>query len=67
MQRMLSVILTLLALAGTAPLLTACYTTAGAGGSRDDAPAELDQAAACSFVAKRGRTFSPIRSIDFRT
>jgi len=31
MQRKLAVILTLLALAGTVPLLSACYTTAGAG------------------------------------
>jgi predicted small secreted protein len=31
MQRKLAVVLTLLALAGTAPLLTACYTTQGAG------------------------------------
>lgn len=31
MNRKLGLILTLLALAGTAPLLSACYTTAGAG------------------------------------
>ena len=31
MQRKFALILTLLALVGTAPLLTACYTTAGAG------------------------------------
>jgi predicted small secreted protein len=31
MQRKLALVLTLLALAGTAPLLSACYTTAGAG------------------------------------
>ena len=31
MQRKLAAGLTLLALAGTAPLLTACYTTRGAG------------------------------------
>jgi predicted small secreted protein len=31
MQRQLAIVLALLALAGTAPLLTACYTTAGAG------------------------------------
>ena len=31
MQRKLAIVLALLALAGTAPLLTACYTTAGAG------------------------------------
>jgi predicted small secreted protein len=31
MQRKLAVVLTLLALAGTAPLLSACYTTRGAG------------------------------------
>jgi predicted small secreted protein len=31
MKRKLSLVLTLLALAGTAPLLSACYTTAGAG------------------------------------
>ena len=31
MQRKLAVILAVLALAGTAPLLSACYTTAGAG------------------------------------
>jgi predicted small secreted protein len=31
MRRKTAIVLTLLALAGTAPLLTACYTTAGAG------------------------------------
>jgi predicted small secreted protein len=31
MQRNFAIVLTLLALAGTAPLLTACYTTRGAG------------------------------------
>jgi len=31
MQRKLATALALLALVGTAPLLTACYTTAGAG------------------------------------
>jgi predicted small secreted protein len=31
MQRKLAIVLALLALAGTAPLLTACNTTAGAG------------------------------------
>jgi predicted small secreted protein len=31
MQRNLTVTLALLALVGTAPLLSACYTTAGAG------------------------------------
>jgi predicted small secreted protein len=31
MQRKLAIVLALLAPAGTAPLLTACYTTVGAG------------------------------------
>jgi predicted small secreted protein len=31
MRRKLAIIMALLALAGTAPLLTACYTTKGAG------------------------------------
>jgi len=31
MQRKLAIVLALLALVGTAPLLTACYTAAGAG------------------------------------
>ena len=31
MQRKLAIVLALLALAGTAPLLSACYTTKGAG------------------------------------
>jgi predicted small secreted protein len=31
MQRKLAIVLAVLALAGTAPLLSACYTTAGAG------------------------------------
>jgi predicted small secreted protein len=31
MQRKLAIILGLIVLAGTAPLLTACYTTQGAG------------------------------------
>jgi predicted small secreted protein len=31
MQRKLAFVLTLVALAGTAPLLSACYTTRGAG------------------------------------
>jgi predicted small secreted protein len=31
MQRKFALVLALLVLAGTAPLLTACYTTAGAG------------------------------------
>ncbi|HSZ92115.1 MAG TPA: entericidin A/B family lipoprotein [Acetobacteraceae bacterium] len=31
MRRKLAIIMALLALAGTAPLLTACYTTQGAG------------------------------------
>jgi predicted small secreted protein len=31
MQKKLAIVLALLALIGTSPLLTACYTTAGAG------------------------------------
>jgi predicted small secreted protein len=31
MKRKLTIVLALMALAGTAPLLTACYTTPGAG------------------------------------
>jgi predicted small secreted protein len=31
MQRKLAIVLAVLALAGTAPLLSACYTTQGAG------------------------------------
>ncbi|HEX3401519.1 MAG TPA: entericidin A/B family lipoprotein [Acetobacteraceae bacterium] len=53
MQRKLAVILTLLALAGTAPLLTACYTTAGAGQDLQAAGHGLERS------ADRNTTYRP--------
>jgi predicted small secreted protein len=45
MQRKLVVLLALLALAGTSPLLTACYTTAGAGQDLQAAGQGLERSA----------------------
>src|SRR4051794_37132206 len=45
MQRKLAAILTLLALAATAPLLTACYTTQGAGQDLQAAGRGLERSA----------------------
>ena len=45
MQRKLAVVLALLALVGTAPVLTACYTTAGAGEDLQAAGHKLERSA----------------------
>ena len=45
MQRKLAIVLSLLALAGTAPLLSACYTTAGAGQDLQAAGKGLERSA----------------------
>ncbi len=45
MQRKFAVVLTLLALAGTMPLLSACYTTRGAGEDLQAAGQGLERSA----------------------
>jgi predicted small secreted protein len=45
MQRKLAIVLALLALVGTAPVLTACYTTAGAGEDLQAAGHKLERSA----------------------
>jgi predicted small secreted protein len=53
MQRKLAVVLAVLALAGTAPLLTACYTAAGAGQDLQAAGRGLEHS------ADRNTTYRP--------
>ncbi|HEY7578750.1 MAG TPA: entericidin A/B family lipoprotein [Acetobacteraceae bacterium] len=53
MQIKLAMVLAVLALAGTAPLLTACYTTAGAGQDLQAAGRGLEHS------ADRNTTYRP--------
>jgi predicted small secreted protein len=46
MQRKLAIVLALTALVGAAPLLTACYTTRGAGEDLQSAGSGLEHSAA---------------------